>query len=89
MSLMLSSGVPRSPPSMLKIFSGWRRSTSRPKNGTPVLPICRRGSATLSTERVTITNARPVTGPSWICGMNETSNRSFDGDAGVGSRVCA
>ena len=32
------------------ICSGARRSTSRPKNGTPVRPICSRGSGTLSTR---------------------------------------
>ena len=64
MSLRLSSGVPRSLPSMLTIFSGWSCSTSRPKNGTPVRPICSRGSGCLSIERVTMTKARPVIGAS-------------------------
>src|SRR6185295_9952493 len=86
MSLMLSIGVPRSLASMLTIFSGCSRSTSRPKKGTPVRPICRRGSGWRSIVRVTITNARPVIGPSWICGTKDTSKRSFDGGAG---RVCA
>ena len=32
--------------------------------------------------RVTITKTRPVIGPSWAWGMNETSKRSFDAAAG-------
>ncbi len=82
---MLSSGVPRSVASMLTTFSGCSFSTSRPKNGTPVRPICSRGSGCFSTVRVTITNARPVIGPSCTCGMNETSKRSFDMDAAAGA----
>ena len=63
MSLRLSIGVPRSLWSIVAVCPGDSFSTSRPKNGTPVRPICRRGSAIFSIVRVTITYTRPVIGP--------------------------
>ena len=46
--------------------AGWpagNASMSRPKNGTPVRPICRRGSG--SPLRAIITKTRPVMGPAF------------------------